>query len=183
MEWKQISEIPGYEEYTNYILNIQGELLNTKTGNMRKWSSVNCGYMCAYLKQAPAKSKKILQHRAICCLFLPNPMNLPAVDHINRKPHDNRISNLRWVTALENQHNQGIRITNTTGEPNILKTVKDGKPVWRIEMRFMGKDLNKYVKRDTDEIPQEVKNKRNAMQLEIQTELENERNNLILQHL
>jgi hypothetical protein len=36
---------------------------------------------------------------------LPNPLNLPQVDHINRVRHDNRVENLRWVTRTENMQN------------------------------------------------------------------------------
>jgi hypothetical protein len=182
MDWRPISDIPGYEEFTNYELNIQGELRNIKNGKLRKWSPDKDGYMRAYLKQLPAK-KHITQHRAICCLFLPNPFNLPQVDHINRKPRDNRIENLEWATCLEQMHNQGVRITNTTGEPNICaKFNGSGKPIWQIQMRFKGKDRTKTFPRDptSNVIPQEVIDFRDAMQLEIEAELENERNNLIL---
>jgi len=178
MEWKPISNIPGYEEFTNFILNIQGELRNVKTGKLRKWTPDKDGYMRANLKQKPA-NKRISQHRAICCLFLPNPLNLPTVDHIDKNGVNNHIDNLRWATCLEQMHNQGVRITNTTGEPNIYDTINgSGKPIWRIRMMFKSKERSKIFPRDetSNVIPQEVIDLRNKMQLEIETELQNERN-------
>lgn len=44
-------------------------------------------------------------HRIIAKLFIPNPDNKPCVDHINSDIHDNRVCNLRWVTAKENVNN------------------------------------------------------------------------------
>ncbi len=182
MEWRPIADIPGYEEFTNYFLNIAGELRNNKTGKLRKWISHTDGYLRVDLQQAPATHMTLLQHRAICCLFKPNPLNLPEVDHINKKRWDNRIDNLEWASRLENANNQGIRIDNTTGEKNIFPVFDHGYPVWRISMQFNGKKRVKQFRRDptSNEIPQEVINFRNAMRLQIQTELERLREQVLL---
>jgi hypothetical protein len=49
--------------------------------------------------------KSVDGHRLVAEKFLPNPLNLPQVDHINRVRHDNRVENLRWVTRTENMQN------------------------------------------------------------------------------
>jgi hypothetical protein len=178
-EWRPISDIPGYEEFTNFVLNIAGELRNIKTRNTLTWSYCN-DYLICQLNQKPATPKMIQQHRAICCLFKPNPRNLPEIDHINRNRSDNRIDNLQWASRLEQQHNQGIHINNTSGEQNIQPAFNHGKPIWRIVMRCppcmcKGKEWSKTFPRDvtSNEVPQEVINFRNKMRLQIQTELRN----------
>ena len=50
--------------------------------------------------------KKYLKHRIIAQQFIPNPINLPEIDHINHNRADNRILNLRWVSRSENQKNK-----------------------------------------------------------------------------
>ena len=47
-----------------------------------------------------------LKHRLIAATFLPNPSNLPEVDHINGVTLDNRINNLRWVSRSANCRNR-----------------------------------------------------------------------------
>lgn len=41
-------------------------------------------------------------HRLVAKAFIPNPENLPEVDHKNGRKLDNRANNLRWVTHEEN---------------------------------------------------------------------------------
>ena len=174
-QWKRISDIQGYEEFTNYVLNITVELRNVKTRCTRKWTPGTGGYMYTKLSQAPAKPKMIKQHRAICCLFKPNPLNLPEVDHINREPWDNRIDNLQWATRLQQQHNQGMRVTNTSGEENICPTFNgSGNPIWQVRMMLKGqKTRYKQFPRDpnSEVIPQEVKTFRDCMRSEIEKQL------------
>lgn len=89
-----------------------------------------------YLKTGLYKNsqkKQCFVHRLVAEAFIPNPNNLPYIDHINTIRDDNRIENLRWCNATENLANpisrerrlEGIRknITkaNATKAANIAK--------------------------------------------------------------
>ena len=46
-------------------------------------------------------------HRILARHFIPNPDDLPQVDHIDRNPLNNSIDNLRWISASDNGRNRG----------------------------------------------------------------------------
>ena len=47
-------------------------------------------------------------HRILAKHFIPNPDDLPQVDHIDRNRSNNSIENLRWVSASENCRNRTV---------------------------------------------------------------------------
>lgn len=56
-----------------------------------------------YQMISPARFKgEVYIHRLIAKLFIPNPLNLPEVDHIDENKLNNNVNNLRWVTRQGN---------------------------------------------------------------------------------
>ena len=52
------------------------------------------------------KYKYTTIHRLLGIQYISNPDNLPEIDHINRNPLDNNLSNLRWVSIIQNRQNK-----------------------------------------------------------------------------
>src|SRR6185437_3742807 len=55
------------------------------------------GYVSVRLT-ADGRTRRYPLHRLIAKAFLPNPNNLPVVNHLNGVKTDNRVSNLEWCT-------------------------------------------------------------------------------------
>lgn len=50
------------------------------------------------------KTVPFLVHRLVGFAFIPNPDELPEIDHKNEVRNDNRVGNLQWVTGGDNIH-------------------------------------------------------------------------------
>lgn len=98
--WKEIPGFNGVYEISNV-----GNLRNSKTGKIIKPYINNTGYYIYNLWQK-GKQYKFLAHRLIAQAFIPNPNNYPEIDHIDGKPENNRVENLRWVTHKENSNTE-----------------------------------------------------------------------------
>ena len=53
--------------------------------------------------------KTHLYHRILAKHFIPNPDDLPEVDHIDRDKANNALENLRWVTRSQNNNNRTMK--------------------------------------------------------------------------
>ena len=94
-----------------YRVEENGSVYNIKNGRKRKPVVNSKGYRVVGL-YTNGKEKKISIHRLVALTYIPNEDNKPQVDHIDRNKLNNDISNLRWVTNLENSWNTKIGKSN-----------------------------------------------------------------------
>lgn len=95
-KWKPI------DGYDNYLVSNLGRIKNSRTGRvLRPWEKNN-GYLQVRLCQAGIK-KNFYVHRLVALHFVPNPNGLPEVNPKKGLKHDNRATELEWVTHAENQ--------------------------------------------------------------------------------
>ena len=90
------------EEYPMYVISDKGRVFNKNTRRYLKPSRKPNGYMQVNLCTRDGRRKKEYIHRLVAIEFIPNPLHLPQVNHIDGKRDNNVLSNLEWVTPLEN---------------------------------------------------------------------------------
>ena len=73
---------------------------------------MKCGYLAISLRDFEQKCHLLKIHRLVAIAFIPNPNNLPDVNHIDGNKENPIASNLEWCTPSENTiHaiNSGLR--------------------------------------------------------------------------
>ncbi len=99
--WKPVP-IPGFG--SDYDVSNMGDVRSRKTGHYRKLKpkiNKHTGYMYVHLYNKGGYVTRSI-HRLVALAFIPNPHDLPEVNHINEVKTDNRVSNLEWVTTHDN---------------------------------------------------------------------------------
>lgn len=94
---KPIKNFPGY------FITDDGKVISHKFKQPRVMKTYyqKSGYENVKLcRNNKTYGKRI--HRLVAEAFLPNPLNLPEVNHKNHNPKDNRLENLEWCTRKEN---------------------------------------------------------------------------------
>jgi len=116
-------EIEGFE---NYLIFENGDVINKNTGKkLKQLKNSQIGYKTVQLRSAKSIKVKYI-HRLLAQAYIPNPLNKPQVDHINRIRDDNRLENLRWSTHSENNVN------------------KDGYKINKLKTKYIHKARNKF---------------------------------------
>jgi len=124
-------EIKGYEGL--YWINKKGEVKSRY--RVKKLSINKDGYYIVNLSKN-GKGKSFYIHRLLALHFIPNPDNLPQVNHKDENKLNNDLNNLEWCTQDYNFHygTRGIRSGQTQ-----RKTSPKRKPViqYSLDMEFI----------------------------------------------
>ena len=87
---------------TRYIVTIQGNVYNSENMHKLMPATMPNGYQKVLIYYNSGKRKQVSIHRLVANAFIPNPNNLPQVNHIDGNKKNNNIDNLEWVTGSEN---------------------------------------------------------------------------------
>ena len=94
------------KDYPNYSINENGEVKSNYVSKLLKPRIAGRGYYCYQLRNENGAKNEYI-HRLVAKTFIPNPQNLPQVDHIDGNKSNNHVSNLRWVSNYDNAHSFG----------------------------------------------------------------------------
>lgn len=103
-EWKDIKDYEGIYQVSNL-----GRVKSLKYGKEKilKLKTRGYGYKAVILCKDNVK-KPYYVHRLVAIAFIPNPDNLPCVNHIDEDKNNNHIENLEWCNRKYNT-NYGTR--------------------------------------------------------------------------
>lgn len=121
--WRQIEEAPNYE------ISNTGLVKHSRLNRVLGGYNIN-GYVSVALKQDGVQLARLV-HRLVAASFIPNddPVNRIYVDHIDTNPHNNCVSNLRWVTPKENSNNELTKKNMSAGH------MRGSPKVYQVEMQ------------------------------------------------
>ena len=119
--------IPGFE---GYFISEYGVVYNAKGYAMKDYDNGN-GYRLVRLYTGRVNGKSTYKnkyiHRLVAESFIPNPGNLPQVDHKDDNKSNNCIANLKWVTAQRNLEKQNAKwniLLDPEGQVNFVYNLK-----------------------------------------------------------
>lgn len=94
-KWKKVKNWPNYEAHPDGLIRRVGSNKTLSIFFIRGYASVN------FSNGKQRKSARI--HRIVSECFIPNPLNKPAINHIDGDKTNNGIANLEWCTYSENE--------------------------------------------------------------------------------
>jgi hypothetical protein len=130
--WKDIKGYEGLYQVSN-LGNIKSLSREIICGNGRTLSKEkifkfrNCdGYNRVHLMKYK-KEKNLYVHRLVAEMFIPNPNNLPIINHIDENRSNNHVDNLEWCTQKENvNHGTAIeRMSKTRTGHEVKKETRN----------------------------------------------------------
>ena len=121
-----MKDVCGYEGL--YKVDENGNVFYVRNNKLLKRMMFPSGYEYVHLCNGKGKTKLFRVHRLVAETFIPNPNNLPEVNHKDGDKLNNNVKNLEWCTNLENmRHSVETGLRNIKGEnnPSAKLTVKD----------------------------------------------------------
>jgi len=150
--------IPGYEGLyavteDGRIFSLERWVPHTRLGRQfvpgmeRKLSEHCTGYLTIRLaKGGEVRTHRV--HRLVAEAFIPNPNNKPGVNHKDGNKHNNAVSNLEWVTELENiQHGIATGLIDSKGFANGSAKLSEDQVKQAYSAVFSGEKLISIAER------------------------------------
>lgn len=148
--WKPVKNFENIYQVSNL-----GNIKNFRGKTMKPYVN-NKGYYCIDFTVNKVRTKKLV-HRVVMEAFIPNPTNLPEVNHKDENKSNNQLTNLEWCSRSQNkQHSMATgtyakiySTKNSLGKKHLPKAVSKYYNVgydkyrgkWTATIRHEGKNL------------------------------------------
>ena len=134
-EWRTIEEFPSYE--VSSFGNIRNKKTPHKFLSLNK-SGIKRNYYSVMFSVGNVQTRRNV-HRLVAKAFIPNPDNLPEVNHKDENGLNNRVENLEWCDRVYNSlwgtrsqrfaDAKSIPILQCDKQGNIIKEWKSQKEI------------------------------------------------------
>jgi DNA-binding transcriptional regulator YiaG len=96
----------------DYFATEDGRVWSNKTHRYISQRISPAGY-CHVNLSIGGKCKTFAVHRLIASVYIPNPLNLPVINHLDGNKENNSINNLEWCSHKDNvQHAEKTGLTH-----------------------------------------------------------------------
>lgn len=130
MELHENEFIEPIEGFPDYMVTTEGRVWSEKTHRWLKPTANKRGnHVRLYVSLGRGNKRYV--HRLVAETFIPNPNNLPEVDHIDTNGYNNHVDNLRWCTHQNNLENDITqeKIKKNSGYFVEIEEIATGKTV------------------------------------------------------
>ena len=116
MEYKEIKDFPNYLIYSNGQVYSKYKNIFLSQRERNNYLAVNL------YKDKKMYTKNV--HRLVAEAFIPNPNNLPIVNHKDNNKLNNDVSNLEWCEQVYNLHYNGAMERRAASRGTKIKCVE-----------------------------------------------------------
>lgn len=130
MEWREVKEYEGYYQVsdTGLIRSVDRHIVFSD-GRERDYKGINLhikndksGYPIVKLNRH-GKNTRYFVHRLVAIAFLPNPLNLPQINHKDENHANNKVDNLEWCDGKYNvRYSLAVKVKQYDKNGNYLRT-------------------------------------------------------------
>lgn len=122
----QFDRVAVIKDFPNYYIDTKGNVFNANGIKLKPLVSNN-GYLRVSLSNHEVKHKRFSIHRLVAESFIPNPENLPQVNHKDEDKTNNCVENLEWCTALENLNYSNVIEKASEAKEQKIRCVTTGE--------------------------------------------------------
>jgi hypothetical protein len=135
--WKDMPDYVGLYQVSNLgrvrsldrMIGQKGGGKQFKSGRILRPRNHPHGYVFISLYK-DGIANQVLIHRLVAIVFIPNPSNLPEVNHKNFNKKDNFVENLEWMTTKDNtRHAFAAGKINTSKGDNHFRSIVNSEKV------------------------------------------------------
>ena len=142
-------ELVSIKGFTKYLIDTNGNIYNKRTMKKLKDRDNGRGYRAVCLYNYEGKMVHKYVHRLVAETFIPNPNNLPEVNHIDENKANNSVDNLEWCDhKYNNTYGEKPRFNKLMGKFLSCFQIKDelGRITGKYDLDRMEEFINEYCK-------------------------------------